>query len=300
VFWNSPSWRASEWWAAAFLIAPFVVGAIILELRHLKKSKLLGLIAGTDGRWSTSKTSNVLWVFAVCWAFIAIILHSAGSDLGSALDLKEEYLIVLGIPTGTAVLAKAVTKGNVASGKVSTKPSKGPETNVADGLGQLVGNDAGNIDLLDLQYFTFNLVLLGFFFLTFLHAQEQGLPSLPQTLFALSGVSAAGYVAKKTQEEDIDPAIASIVPQPCKAGQHVTIYGSRLVVAASGALGAPPVAPTVTIDGTVATVAPPSPTATLTEPVVVTIPAHAAVGSNPVVVTNSLGRQARGSVTIVA
>ena len=150
MFWNSPSWRASEWWAAAFLVAPFVVGAIVLELRQLKPSAILGLIAGTDGRWSTSKTSNVLWVFAVAWAFIAIILHSAGSDLGGALDLKNEYLIVLGIPTGTAVLAKAVTKGNVASGKVSTKPSKGPETNVASGLGQLVGTDAGSIDLLDL------------------------------------------------------------------------------------------------------------------------------------------------------
>jgi hypothetical protein len=298
VFWDSPSWRASEWWAAAFLVAPFVLGALILQLRHLKPSAILGLIAGTDGRWSTSKTSNVLWVFAVAWAFIAIIMHSAGSDLGSALDLKEQYLIVLGIPTGTAVLAKAVTKGNVDSGKVTTKSSSGPETNVADGLGQLVGNDSGSIDLLDLQYFTFNLVLLGFFFLTFLHAQEQGLPSLPQTLFALSGVSAAGYVAKKTQEEDVDPSIESIAPQPGKAKEQVTIYGSRLVVPASGALGAPPIAPTVTVAGTLAAVEPPSPTATLTEPVVLTIPATATAGVKPVVVTNSRGRQAKGSVTI--
>jgi len=300
VFWDSPSWRASEWWAVAFLVAPFVVGALVLELRHLRPSAILGLIAGTDGRWSTSKTSNVLWVFAVAWAFIAIILHSAGSDLGAALDLKNEYLIVLGIPTGTAVLAKAVTKGNVDSGKVSTKPPSGPETNVANGLGQLVGTDSGSIDLLDLQYFTFNLVLLGFFFLAFLHGQEKGLPSLPQTLFALSGVSAAGYVAKKTQEEDVEPSLESIAPQPSKSGQLVTIYGSRLVVPASGALGAPPVAPTVTIHGQVAAVEPPSPTASLTEPVVVTIPPKLPVGANPVVVTNSRGRQATGSVTITA
>jgi hypothetical protein len=298
VFWDSPSWRASEWWAAAFLVAPFVLGGLVLELRKLKPSAILGLIAGTDGRWSTSKTSNVLWVFAVAWAFIAIILHSAGSNLGHALDLKNEYLIVLGIPTGTAVLAKAVTKGNVDSGKVTTKSASGPETNVANGLGQLVGTDSGSIDLLDLQYFTFNLVLLGFFFLTFLHAQEQGLPSLPQTLFALSGVSAAGYVAKKTQEEDIDPSIESIAPHPGRAKAKVTIYGSRLVVPASGALGAPPVAPTVTVDGVVAAVDAPSPTATLTEPVVVTIPPTASVGVHPVVVTNSRGREAKGSLTV--
>ena len=78
----------------------------------------------------------------------------------------------------------------------------------------------------------------------------------------------------------------------------MTIYGSRLVVAASGALGAPPVAPTVTIDGTVAAVAPPSPAATLIEPVVVIIPPAATTGAKPVVVTNSRGRRARGSVTI--
>jgi hypothetical protein len=64
----------------------------------------------------------------------------------------------------------------------------------------LFSNDDGNADLLDAQYFVFNLLLLAFFVVVFLGNETAGLPQLPSNLVALTGIGSAGYLAKKTQE----------------------------------------------------------------------------------------------------
>jgi hypothetical protein len=61
----------------------------------------------------------------------------------------------------------------------------------------LVANDSGQPDLLDFQYFGFTLILLAYFFTRFLGNEALGLPELPDTLVALSGVSTTGYLGKK-------------------------------------------------------------------------------------------------------
>lgn len=65
-------------------------------------------------------------------------------------------------------------------------------------------DDTGSADLLDSQYFLFNLVLLGYFVASFFHIAEPKvgstdiiLPALPGSLLALAGVSAATYLGKK-------------------------------------------------------------------------------------------------------
>jgi hypothetical protein len=185
------------------------------------------LLNGKDGRWSTSKAGAVLWTYAVWFAFIAILLHTHGKGLEDVV-LKQQYLLLLGLPVGAAVVAKGITQSKVESGMVATKLPDGVETNALAGVGQLVADDSGQADLLDFQYFGFNLILLSYFFIKFLGGEAGGLPELPDTLVALSGVSAAGYLGKKGLDKDVRPVITAIDPSPAHPGDRIDIRGANL------------------------------------------------------------------------
>ena len=193
-FWDRPSWGEAELWALAFLLVPSFF------LRRGGSRFVVGLIVGKDKRWSTSKASFVLWTYAVLFAFLTILLHKRGSGLEN-IALSEQYLLLLGIPAGTAVVAAGVTQAKVDSGQVK-KENAGSLPNPAEGVGQLVSNDKGEADLLDAQYLAFSVLLLGYFLVQFLTAESPDLPKLPETLVGLTGVSAAGYLAKKGVEKD--------------------------------------------------------------------------------------------------
>lgn len=208
-FWQTPSWNWAELWALLILL---VVSLVPLEVptKASEKSEaserktaflFVALLNGRDGRWSTSKAGAVLWTYAVWFAFLTILLHTNGEGLKDAI-LDQQYLVLMGMPIAAAVVAKGLTQNKVESGVLKSKPPDGVETNLMRGVGQLVGNDEGQPDLLDFQYFGFNLLLLGYFFTRFLGHQDLGLPTLPDTLVALSGVSAAGYLGKKGLEKD--------------------------------------------------------------------------------------------------
>jgi IPT/TIG domain len=237
-FWQTPSWNWAEFWALLILLAVSLVPIEVPRKRRevegnriTKRAALIaGLLNGRDGRWSTSKASTVLWTYAVWFAFITILLHTNGKGLEHAV-LKQQYLLLLGIPIGTAVVAKGITQSKVDSGKVSTKQPDGVETKVLNGIGQLVANDQGQPDLLDFQYFGFNLILLGYFFTKFLGNEAFGLPELPETLVALSGVSAAGYVGKKGVQQEVNPVITAVDPSPAPARGTITIRGGSLAAA---------------------------------------------------------------------
>jgi hypothetical protein len=48
------------------------------------------------------------WTYAVWFAFIAILLHTNGEGLEHAV-LEQQYLLLLGLPVATAVVAKGIT-----------------------------------------------------------------------------------------------------------------------------------------------------------------------------------------------
>jgi IPT/TIG domain len=237
LFWQTPSWNWAEFWALLVLL-----GVSLFPIRVPKKrSELNGsngatkwgvvfvsLVNGKDGRWSTSKTSAVLWTYAVWFAFLTILLHTNGKGLEHAI-LKQQYLVLLGVPVASAVIAKGFTQSKVESGKLATKAPDGVETDVVSGLGQLVADDTGQPALADFQYFGFNVLLLAYFFVRFLGDQAAGLPDLPDSLVALTGVSAAGYVAKKGVTDDTTtPVITSIDPPAAALGDTIAIRGPNL------------------------------------------------------------------------
>ena len=208
--------------AAPFLFVKlFVVNSPAQQSDPLKRrrSGLGALVIGSDGRASTSKLQAVLWTFAVFFAIVFMMLwgRSAGCGMSTGprcqsahnaraafdrfvnRDLQPEYFVLLGFPLTAAVAAKAITTAKVENGTMVKEPLRPDEGDggFAQALREIISNDAGETDLLDAQYFAFNLLTLAFFFTQFLTQPAAGLPDLPATLIALSGLSAAGYTTKK-------------------------------------------------------------------------------------------------------
>jgi hypothetical protein len=210
---------------------------------------LKSLVVGADGRMSTSKVQAVLWTYAVLFAFSYMLvlgrvpidksgrpdvgLDNAFADFAGA-ELQPEYIALLGLPVAAALAAKALTTGKVVQNQMSKPLSD--KSGVGAGLAEIVSNDAGQGDLLDFQYFAFNVLTLVYFFVAFTSSSAEspsnGLPEIPVTLLTLAGVSTTSYVVKKALESGVAPAITSVAPLRIHLGRD-----SKLVILGSGFLG---------------------------------------------------------------
>lgn len=197
-----------------------------------------GLFLGEDGRWSTSKLQVLIWTYTIIWALATILFadamgEAAGFDrvLDADVDLWGPYLVLLGGPFAAYVLAKGVTSSAVAGG--AAKTASEPTTNVREGLNQVVSDDRGDTDIVDLQYFLFNLLALSYFLFRFLPDVGEGLPELPSMLVALTGASAATYVGKKIAEQET-PSITAVFPAKVSPGSALELWGRSLLLAERG------------------------------------------------------------------
>ena len=215
-----------------------------------RRSGLRGLIVGGDGRVSTSLLQATAWTYALLYVFLDLLLlgwhvadrpgtphlakYSAGFGKLIAQELRPEYFVLLGIPVSAAVFAKAMYVSKSANNQI-TKITSG-QYGVLTGVAEAIGNDQGQVDLLDLQYTAFNVITLIYFFAVFfgntIAHPAQGLASIPPTLLALSGVSGAAYAAKKAVEQGTVPQINSATPRLITIGQtsspQVVIAGDEL------------------------------------------------------------------------
>lgn len=300
------------------LLAAVVCLAVVTLVFHLilravgrsqvppQRRGLLSLVVGTDLRTSTSKTQLALWTYAIAVVLIAVLFlgRSWGCDAScrtahkSTLALKgedndpfasgfqAEYLILLGFPGLAAVIAKGITSKRYEDKEVLKDPATA-DRGLSAHLADVVSDDSGKGDLGDFQYFVFNAIALGYFFVGWLDAPSKGLPSLPDTLVALTGSSAALYVAKKYVEKDT-PRITRTVPPLVKGN-------TELSIGVSGLIGdEPPVPPegvavVVTFKGTAPTVAASSVTGIYLDGVVTTT-APTAPGKYEVTVRSAEGR----------
>ena len=143
-------------------------------------------------------------------------------------------MILLGGPFAAAVAAKGLTSAKVDAGDI-TKTAEDPlvggsaTESLTTGVMQAVGNDSGGVDLVDFQYFLFNLLALTYFLGNFIPHVAQGFPTIPSVLVALTGTSAAGYVGKKAVEKS-SPTIIAMQPAILTPGATVEVWGRWLVV----------------------------------------------------------------------
>ncbi len=194
------------------------------------------LVVGSDGRWSTSKLQALLWTYAVLFGLASLfvfaeLLHHdltlpGGDKTFGDMELQEQYLLLLGGPFAAAVIAKASTASKVAGGALAKAPDEGAGT--INGLREVISNDAGDTDLVDFQFFFFNLVALAVFAAAFIPDLEEGFPVLPWFLVGLTSTSALAYTTKKTLES-AQPQISSIVPDRARPGEQVRIQGRFLI-----------------------------------------------------------------------
>jgi hypothetical protein len=229
-------WVASGVSIAVLLLATFALFGFSAKV-------LRGLLLGADKRASTSKFQATAWTYAILFALVTLLVgHLLYADFDHGWSkfledgLNSDYLWLLGIPSVGLVGAKAITQSKVQANP-EAKPTK---TDGDNGLLARTRELASNDDDLDpqpalgdLQYLVFNAVAVAYFLSAFLGHVELGLPSLPDTLIALTGVSAASYLSAKAVKSAAPPVIISVRPLRVVLGGAVT----ELEVSGTGFLG---------------------------------------------------------------
>ena len=237
-------------WFFSFLGAAATLTIVTLVF----SSTVASVLKGKDGRTSTSKTQVVLWTYGVVFALLTLLVGFVIVEVGHAVsnspdfgdaelgnhvadkfrDFVEKgmdpaYYVLLGLPLTAAISAKAITTTKTANGSV-VKPNKEdvPDDQQTNRVAEIVTDDDASGDLGDYQYFLFNLVAFGYFLSQFLIHPADGLPNMPDTLVALTGVSAAAYVAKKGVYTD-PPILMSVSPLEGEPGDRVELFGSKLL-----------------------------------------------------------------------
>lgn len=239
-----------------FLAAVLAVAALLSLVeaiaRWARGSFVAFVIIGEDGRTSTSKTFVFMWTLLVAWGLVALLFagnflpihHCVNEDEPTCASdaigflqlgwrtfvkagLDSAYLVLLGIPAGAAVAAKAVTENKVASKSLPVTPLSHEDKTPAARIMQIFSADDGTTDLADFQYMLFNLILAAYFVSGLVSLTSLGLPKLPDTLLGLTSVSAALYVGKKIATR-VQPRITAVIPSLLAGRGRITIVGTDL------------------------------------------------------------------------
>jgi hypothetical protein len=264
------------------------------DYRYLRGYRFRKLLVGADNRWSTSKFQALIWTYAIVFGLLALIFakwmgNSQGWDalMKMKTDDWDVYLVLLGGPFAAFVLARLTTSTKTDNGTIDKTTAPTSTLNPIKGLGQVLGNDSGQADLGDTQYFVFNLVAVMYFLGTLTGNLQEGFPPLPALLVGLTSVSAATYVTKKAVER-AQPSLKSVVPPTREVGKSVDVWGSFLV--APSPTSPPPAdwGPRATVGGIEAPAVVVVPNAGTTDHLRITIPKGAS-GSAPIVVYTATG-----------
>ena len=144
--------------------------------------------------------------------------------------LAPNYLVLLGTPFLALAGARFVV-GRQVDGNTRQKV-EAESTSLADA----VTNDDGDADLADSQYLLFTVVLLFYFYATFI-SSPYTLPDLPWGLVGLTGISAGTYLIDKAVTSN-GLTVDALVPATVKTGApaEVRILGRNFLPPGSAQL----------------------------------------------------------------
>lgn len=212
-----------RWRALAFALS--VIGGGLLLLQLIGRSSGYGVfrpVVGSDNRVSTSLTQLAVWTVTLVTTLAFLTGRVLFEDQAFATVVPgerwDEYLLLLGGPFAAAVIAKGTVTYKLSQGTMQKS------TAVEASPAQVVTGDSGSADLVDAQYLLFNLVALGYLVVALVRTPV--LPEMPSTLLALTGATAAGYVANKAAVRNA-PRITSVSPAVVNVGDWVTVYGAN-------------------------------------------------------------------------
>lgn len=220
-----------------------LTGAVPGRLRAIN-TRRWHLLAGLDNRASTSRAVALMWTVVVGYcllalSFIATSQHSAATPIppgrlpdgwvnAAFQQLAPTYLVALGAPYAAALAARTIVGTRTANGTL--QKSKADSASMLD----LVTDDDGNLDLVDLQYTLFNVITAVFVLLQFIPHASRGIVDIPPALATLSGLSAALYTGNKLTGSN-PPRLDQVLTPSVVAGGSVTAVGANLVVNLPGA-----------------------------------------------------------------
>jgi hypothetical protein len=185
-----------------------------------------GIITGRDGRLSTSTALALAWTVILVWLLLTILAYglTAGGGVdyfrtGPLTPLTTVYLPLLGGPYVALIAAKTVV-GKRLEGGTMAKPAPKPTPSGRRPLRELIANDSGRTDLVDLQYVALSAVTMLYVITFFLADVPAGLPRLPDEIWALTGAPAGAYLVNKIATR-ANPVITAATLTP----DRVTVEG---------------------------------------------------------------------------
>ncbi|WP_328926067.1 hypothetical protein OG429_16445 [Streptomyces sp. NBC_00190] len=189
---------ASALFALALLAA--LAGPLAQRLRRHP-----AFVTGRDGRLSTSTALALAWTVVLVWLLLTTLGYglTAGGGIGwfqgehgPLSSLTTVYLPLIGGPYAAMIAAKTVVGIRVENGSMA-KPAPKPAATGGRPLRELIANDSGRTDLVDLQYVALSAVTMLYVVLFFLSDVGAGLPRLPDEIWALTGAPAGAYLVNK-------------------------------------------------------------------------------------------------------
>ncbi|MGP3686579.1 hypothetical protein ACTVZO_18040 [Streptomyces sp. IBSNAI002] len=264
----------------ALLLLAALAGPLLLRLRRSP-----AFVTGRDGRLSTSTALALAWTVILVWLLLTTLgfglTAGGGADWfqgghGPLSSLTTVYLPLLGGPYVAMIAAKTVVGLRVENGSLA-KPAAKSTASGRRPLRELIANDSGRTDLVDLQYVALSAVTMLYVVLFFLSDVGAGLPRLPSEIWALTGAPAGAYLVNKM----------AVRPNPVIT--DVTLAEGRLTVEGGGFTSPDPArpgaaAPALTVNGSPVPAEPDPATGTLTAP----LPATATPPFTVVVTTRGL------------
>lgn len=204
-------------------------------------------ILGQDGRASTSKTLALIWTIVLAFNLLTLTYIAASAPTGSGANqipkgwadaafksLDSTYLAAVFGPLAAALLSKGIITTRVNSRKTLQKPASLTGPSAMD----LIADDQGRLDLLDIQYCIFTLVTAVYVLTHFCKEPGQGIVSIPNTLAVLAGLSAAVFTGNKTVGSNPAGLNTILTPNVYQGGK-VAVTGANLTLGLTGKYGDP-------------------------------------------------------------
>lgn len=174
--------------------------SIYLRRRGVKGS--IGLrylvIDQTTNRISLAKCQALAWtiVLVISYSYYVLMVYTI-LDKSVIPDFDPSLLVLMGITTTGMLVARTQDKSK------QTKAEEAGRLDVAENpsLYDLISEN-GTINLASLQLVAFTIVGIGIYivYMTSPNLVETGLPTMPDTLLALMGISQGGYITGKSVE----------------------------------------------------------------------------------------------------
>jgi len=213
----------------AVLAHPYLAGCAVLAAVYLICGIQCGwnpwkLIEGFDGSTSTSKAQFFFWTLAGLFGYVAFftawlhqrLTHPAGS-IPDFPPMASWLASAMGLSGATAITAKGITSGYVASGRLVKTIAGGS----GGAKGGLLVDDTGFPELVKIQLIAWTGIAIGVFLAKLavqIHQQDfAAFPEVDGTLLALLGIGQGTYVGKKLasvgdSSANPQPAASSLPP----------------------------------------------------------------------------------------